>query len=144
MIIRPMKEEDVPQAAAIEAASITPPWSEAGFLSALGEDTQMLVAEEGTKVLGYVNMYISFEEAEITNVATDPAQRGQGIAWALMQESMTQAKERGVERIVLEVRASNTPAIRLYEKCGFRELGIRKNFYEQPREDARIMECKLC
>ena len=146
MIIRKMTPEDTLQAAQIEALSITPPWSQQAFLDALKQDTLMLVAaedEEG-KLLGYVNMYLAFEEGEITNVATHPAFRGQRIARRLMEETIRRAGEKGVERIVLEVRASNAAAIHLYETCGFRELGIRRNFYEQPREDARIMELRIC
>ena len=144
LIIRTMTAEDARACAVIEGRSITPPWSEQGFLDALSQETQMLVAEEAGQVLGYVNMYISFEEGEITNVAVDPQARGRHVADALMRRTIEEAKKRGVERIILEVRAGNVPAIALYHKCGFQEIGIRKNFYEQPVEDARIMELTIC
>ena len=143
--IRPMGAADLDQVACIEKDSIRPPWSREGFAEALKQDTLMIVAEDGEKnICGYVVMYISFDEGEITNVAVAPAYRGQKISSALMEAAGHMAAERGVTRIVLEVRAHNTPAIGLYRKTGFAELGIRKNFYEDPVEDARIMEWILC
>lgn len=140
LLIRPMEELDLPQAAAIEKEAITPPWSEQAFRESLGlEHTILLAAIQDGQVAGYCVCYQSFEEGEITNVAVKKELRGQGIAGKLLEKLCSYGKERGLERYILEVRASNEPAIHLYERSGFTRVGIRKDFYEQPVEDAVIM-----
>lgn len=140
LLIRPMEELDLPQAAAIEKEAITPPWSEQAFRESLGlEHTILLAAIQDGQVAGYCVCYQSFEEGEITNVAVKKELRGQGIAGKLLEKLCSYGKERGLERYILEVRAGNEPAIHLYERSGFTRVGIRKDFYEQPVEDAVIM-----
>ena len=140
LLIRPMEELDLPQAAAIEKEAITPPWSEQAFRESLGlEHTILLAAIQDGQVAGYCVCYQSFEEGEITNVAVKKELRGQGIAGKLLEKLCSYGKERGLERYILEVRADNEPAIHLYERSGFTRVGIRKGFYEQPMEDAVIM-----
>ena len=140
LLIRPMEELDLPQAAAIEKEAITPPWSEQAFRESLGlEHTILLAAIQDGQVAGYCVCYQSFEEGEITNVAVKKELRGQGIAGKLLEKLCSYGKERGLERYILEVRAGNEPAIHLYERSGFTRVGIRKSFYEQPVEDAVIM-----
>ena len=140
LLIRPMEELDLSQAAAIEKEAITPPWSEQAFRESLGlEHTILLAAIEDGQVAGYCVCYQSFEEGEITNVAVKKELRGQGIAGKLLEKVCSYGKERGLERYILEVRAGNEPAIHLYERSGFTRVGIRKGFYEQPVEDAVIM-----
>lgn len=140
LLIRPMEELDLPQAAAIEKEAITPPWSEQAFRESLGlEHTILLAAIQDGQVAGYCVCYQSFEEGEITNVAVKKELRGQGIAGKLLEKLCSYGKERGLERYILEVRAGNEPAIHLYERSGFTWVGIRKGFYEQPVEDAVIM-----
>ena len=95
--------------------------------------------DEANIIIGYVGMYISFEEGEITNVAVAEVLRKNGVGEALMKRLLADAQKLGMTRIVLEVRVSNAPAIRLYEKCGFKEIGIRKGFYDFPKEDGSIM-----
>ena len=140
LLIRPMEELDLPQAAAIEKEAITPPWSEQAFRESLGlEHTILLAAIQDGQVAGYCVCYQSFEEGEITNVAVKKELRGQGIAGKLLEKLCSYGKGRGLERYILEVRAGNEPAIHLYERSGFTRVGIRKGFYEQPVEDAVIM-----
>lgn len=140
LLIRPMEELDLPQAATIEKEAITPPWSEQAFRESLGlEHTILLAAIQDGQVAGYCVCYQSFEEGEITNVAVKKELRGQGIAGKLLEKLCSYGKERGLERYILEVRAGNEPAIHLYERSGFTRVGIRKGFYEQPVEDAVIM-----
>lgn len=140
MIIRTMQEGDVAAVAALEAQIFPMPWSAAGFADTLPrEDVIFLVAYEQDKLLGYVGIYCTLDEGEITNVAVAPAARRRGIARALLTELKQRLTNRNVDRIVLEVRVSNEPAIRLYEQMGFAVLGTRKNFYEKPTEDAYIM-----
>ena len=143
MIIRTMQKGDVAAVAALEAQIFSMPWSAAGFADTLPrEDVIFLVAYEQDELLGYVGIYCTLDEGEITNVAVAPAARRRGIARALLTELKRQLACRNVTQIVLEVRVSNEPAIRLYEQLGFSMLGVRKNFYEKPTEDAYIMVCQ--
>ena len=143
MIIRTMQKGDVAAVAALEAQIFSMPWSAAGFADTLPrEDVIFLVAYEQDELLGYVGIYCTLDEGEITNVAVAPAARRRGIARALLTELKQQLACRNVAQIVLEVRVSNEPAIRLYEQMGFSVLGVRKNFYEKPTEDAYIMACQ--
>lgn len=90
-------------------------------------------------VVGYCGVWLSFEEGEIMNVAVREEFRRRGCAGRLLRELISQAKERGVSRFILEVREGNDPAIRLYESLGFQRAGVRKNFYSDPRENALIL-----
>ncbi len=140
MIIRRMTREDIPRIAEIEKECFSLPWSEASFEDSLArEDTVFLVCED-TEVVGYVGMYLSFEEGEITNVAVTPSYRKRGCGYLLMEAIKEEAKVRRAECIILEVRVSNASAISLYKKHGFEQIGIRKDFYEHPTEDAIIMK----
>ena len=130
MIVRKLEAADIEQVADIEQACFSTPWSKQGFEDILfREDVLFLVACEGDEVLGYVGVYCSFDEGEITNV----------VAEHLLDELIIRLGERQIERIVLEVRVSNRPAIELYKKFGFVNVGTRKNFYQKPTEDAWIM-----
>ena len=140
MIIRRMTLEDVKKVAQIEMECFSLPWSEASFEDSLArEDTVFLVCEE-EEVVGYIGMYLSFEEGEITNVAVTSSYRKKGCGNLLIEAIKEEARTRDAECILLEVRVSNAPAISLYKKHGFEEIGIRKNFYEHPTEDAIIMK----
>ena len=149
MLIRRMTKADIEQAVQIETACFSQPWSAQSFSDSISrQDTLFLVcemtdADSMGKIAGYIGMYQSFEEGSITNVAVIPEYRKQGIGNLLVQNMKEQARSASVETIFLEVRISNIPAISLYEKMGFEKLGIRKNFYEHPTEDAYIMSCKL-
>ena len=138
--IEKMQPEDIKEVAQIENRIFTLPWSEQGFLSSLqSEDTLYLVVRKEGRVAGYCGLLQSFDEADITNVAVAEEARGAGIGFAMLSELMRLGKERGVARYTLEVRASNAAALHLYEKLGFQSVGIRKNFYDRPKEDAVIM-----
>lgn len=150
MLIREMTLEDIPQAVVIEKECFSLPWSEKSFQeSIVREDTIFLVCEELdfqsnlSVITGYIGMYVSFEEADITNVAIHPSCRKKGYGEALVSIAKKKAKEKQVEKIFLEVRVSNVPAIALYQKAGFENLGVRKNFYDHPKEDAYIMSCDI-
>ena len=142
MLIRRMTMEDIPSVVEIEKQCFSLPWSEASFEDSLSrKDTIFLVCEaDDAQVAGYMGLYISFDEASVTNVAVSPAYRKKGFGEALVSVSKEAAKEAGAENVFLEVRASNAVAISLYRKLGFEELGIRKKFYEHPVEDAIIMK----
>lgn len=135
-----MTEAEVPQVAAIESEVFTCPWSQKGFLDTLYQDNvRFYLAMEGNVVLGYCGLYTALDEGEITNVAVKPEFRRCHIADEMLQTLVRESEEQGICNIYLEVRVSNDPAIRLYEKHGFIRKGIRKNFYEKPKEDAYVM-----
>ena len=138
--IAEMKQEDIPAVAALEREIFSMPWSENGFLSALSSsDTLYLTVRADGRVIGYCGLLQSFDEADITNVAVSPAYRGRGVGYRMLSELMEAGQTRGIERYTLEVRISNQAALALYEKLGFASVGVRKNFYEKPKEDAVIM-----
>lgn len=150
MRIRQMTAEDVSAVAAIEQECFSRPWSQAAFADAVNDANAIfLVAEvvqefEKTPVIaGYIGMYVSAPEGEITNVAVTEKFRSRGTGKKLVEAMKQWAKEHGLERIVLEVRSSNEPALHVYQSAGFARLGVRKNFYQFPREDADIMEWTL-
>lgn len=138
--ISEMQPQDVREVALLEKEIFSMPWSENGFLTSLqSEDTLYLVVRKKHELIGYCGFLQSFDEADITNVAVSPAYRGKGVGYAMLAELMRRGRERGVARYTLEVRTGNVFAIRLYHRLGFEDAGIRKNFYEKPREDALIM-----
>lgn len=131
----------VPRIEAIEQACFSVPWTSGQIVSQLKDDThEFLAALDGTgKVLGYVGMMTVLDEGYIANVAVDPAYRRRGIGDRLIERLTEIAEERGLAFMTLEVRAGNRPAIALYEKHGFVPVGLRRNYYTQPREDALLM-----
>lgn len=142
--IRPMCREDIPQVAEIEREIFSQPWSAQGFLDTLhNKNTIYLSAEENGEILGYLGLWKSFPEADITNVAVKEAARRRGVAGLLLREAKRLSTESGLTALTLEVRAGNTAAIRLYEKHGFYSVGVRPGFYALPREDAIIMRAEL-
>ena len=94
-------------------------------------------AEE--QVIGYVGCWISFEEAQITNVAVSPDYRGKHVGTEMMAELIRRVKAKGVTALTLEVRPSNEPALALYKNFGFKEAGRRPRYYQDNGEDAIIM-----
>lgn len=142
MMVRRMEKRDLLQVEAIEISLFSDAWSEQGFEDTLNSPYAIsLVAIDETvdTILGYIIMYVSFEEGEISNVAVAKSAQNRGIGSALMQAILEKGLEESVTRFILEVRVSNTPAIALYKKFEFTEIGIRRGFYEKPREDALIM-----
>lgn len=138
--IRRMEPEDAPEVSCMERQIFSQPWSCQGFLDALAlENAIFLVAESSGKILGYCGMYCAADEGEITNVAVDEAHRNCGIGKMLVQQLLKEAKEVGIAVAILEVRISNESAIHLYEAMGFTIQGIRKGFYEMPKEDGYVM-----
>ena len=90
-------------------------------------------------LVGYVGLKTVLDEGDITNVCIHPDWRGRGLASCLLEALLDRARQKGIDRIYLEVRTSNTPAIALYKKAGFGDVGMRKAYYEKPREDALVM-----
>lgn len=139
--IKEMCPSDLDEVAALEKEIFTMPWSKAGFEESLEQEAAMyLICRKDGVLAGYCGLRQSFEEAEITNVAVAPGYRRQGVASALLGRLMEWGEKRGIRRYILEVRTGNEAALRLYEGLGFCRVGIRKNFYERPWEDAVIMQ----
>ncbi len=138
--ITKMKNKHIEQIAEIEAQCFTLPWSKDGLVSELNNNRAVfLVAVDGEEVLAYMGMHNVLGEGYVTNVAVSPLYRRKGIARALIESQIAFANENQMLFISLEVRVSNDAAISLYEAKGFKRMGIRKNFYEKPVEDAVIM-----
>ena len=135
-----MNEAHVPQVAALEGICFSDPWSEKSVGEELRNDLALwLVAVEQGTVAGYVGSQTVLGETDMMNVAVHPDHRRQGIAEALINALVTELREMGSHCLTLEVRASNSPAIALYEKLGFRQVGRRPNYYRHPREDGLIL-----
>lgn len=140
MTIVRMKECYVSSVAALETICFSDPWSENSVSSELKNKLALwLVAEENGTVAGYIGSQTCGEESDVMNVAVHPDFRRRGIAEALVNALVAELKAIGSHCLTLEVRASNVPAIALYEKMGFSEIGRRKNYYRNPREDALIL-----
>ena len=140
MIITKMTESHVAQVALLEKLCFADPWSEKSIASELDNQWALwLVALERDEVVGYIGSQTAVDETDVMNVAVHPDQRRKGIAEALIEMLTKQLQEQGSHALMLEVRASNAPAIALYEKIGFRQVGLRKNYYRNPKEDALIL-----
>lgn len=136
MKIKPFEEKYIDDVYEIEKACFSNPWSRADLAKQLDlETSHFLVADVDGRAVGYMGLQIFSGEGYVTNVAVLPQHRGQGIALALINEQL----KNKMDFITLEVRESNIPAIRLYEKAGFENMGIRPKFYSNPTENAIIM-----
>ena len=138
--IVPMQACHVPQIAVLEQLCFSDPWPEAAIAPELENPLSFwLVALCGDRVVGYVGSQSVLGEADIMNVAVDPSCRRMGIAEKLLRSLQAELTDRQVHSLTLEVRASNIPAITLYEKLGFLGVGRRPNYYHNPKEDALIL-----
>jgi len=137
MTIVAMNSSHVAQVAELEKICFSDPWSEKSVASELENKLAFwLVAEENGMVAGYIGSQTDMGETDMMNVAVHPDHRRKGIAETLILSLVEQLKVVKSHCLTLEVRASNAPAIALYEKLDFSEIGRRKNYYRNPREDA--------
>lgn len=136
----PMTMEHIPQIAALERACFSRPWSEESLQGELWNESAVIIVAEGEDgtVLGYAGLQTVLDEGYINNVAVDEKYRRQGIADELISAFVRFGRAK-LAFLTLEVRASNAPAIALYAKHGFAEVGRRKNYYDAPKEDAVLM-----
>lgn len=136
--ILPMEERHIAQIAALERECFSSPWSEAMIREEKeSECARYLIAEQDGAVCGYVGIHVILDEGYITNIAVAPACRRQGIAKRLLSALLDEMQR--LAFLTLEVRAGNAPAIALYEQFGFQNVGVRKNYYTKPCEDACLM-----
>lgn len=137
---RAMLPEDADAVASIERESFAASWSREDFWREASLDFAIyIVALEDADIVGFAGCWISFEEAQVMNIAVARSARGRDIGKMLMVRLMCAAAERGADRMTLEVRPSNTVARNLYKQMGFAETGIRKGYYQDDGEDAIIM-----
>ncbi|MCL4520223.1 MAG: ribosomal protein S18-alanine N-acetyltransferase [Firmicutes bacterium] len=139
--IRDMYLTDLDRIVEIESRSFPTAWSRSAFQSELVENTfaTYLVLDFHGKVVAYGGMWLILDEAHVTNVAVHPDFRGHHLGETMMVGLMTRGKQLGAARMTLEVRRGNDIAQNLYKKLGFVQLGVRRGYYTDTREDAFIM-----
>lgn len=140
IMIRDMEEKDIYQMAELEQIVFSDPWSEESFRFALHNASDIyLIAEEEDIMLGYCGLRSIAGEGHIMNICVHPEFRGKGIGRMLAQMLIKRGREAGDGSFTLEVRKNNLRALTLYKKLGFIEAGIRKDYYNKPKDDAIIM-----
>lgn len=140
MTVSKMTAEDVPAAAALDRRLFSGEcWSEEDFYASLSDPSRLFFAAyEGERFLGCCGLQQSFEQGDVLTVGVDPDLRRKGVGSALLTALIEAFRQQGGLTLFLEVRASNTPARHLYEKFGFRQIGIRRSYYQQPLEDGLV------
>ncbi|UCF21380.1 MAG: ribosomal protein S18-alanine N-acetyltransferase [Gemmatimonadota bacterium] len=142
--LRPMSEADLEYVMEIERSSFSTPWSRSSFQGLLSrDDASLWVAEVAGEVVGYAVVWYVLKEAELGNLAVDAEWRRLGLGRRLLDWALARARERGTERIFLEVRESNLAAQELYRRCGFLRVGLRRRYYRAPVEDALVLCLEL-
>lgn len=137
--VRRGEEGDLAAVVEIENESFGRPWRPETFAALLGRPSvDVLVADAGEGVVGYVVLRSTGGETELANLAVSRERRGEGVARALLAQAVETAQERGATWMFLAVRASNRRAATLYERFGFREIGVHGSYYQDPLEDARV------
>lgn len=140
LTFREMTRDDADAIAAIEAKCFAMPWGREDFWrEAQNELATYIVGELDGRIVAYAGAWVSFNQAEVMNVAVEPEFRGQGIGTIIFGKLIEAVKLRGATAITLEVRPSNTAAIKLYESFGLRSVGRRRGYYLDNGEDAMIM-----
>lgn len=139
--IRNMKVSDLPQVMSIDTQSFPAPWTQEIYEQELlkNDFAHYFVLVHEDEIIGYVGIWIVFDDAQITNIAVAPRYRGKGIGEKLFGFALTYAFQRGAQKLSLEVRPSNHVAKNMYKKFGLQEGGIRKNYYPDNGEDAIVM-----
>ena len=140
MTFREMLVEDLEQVVDIEQNLFSVPWTKEGFLTYLmKKDTMFFVVEEKERILGYCSMMTVLDEGDILNVAVRSDRQKEGIGQFLVDSMLRMAEMQGIKLVHLEVRQGYETARRLYQRLGFKEDGLRRNYYENPVENAVLM-----
>ena len=140
LIYREMEEKDVEAIATLEKKIFSDAWSIQGIRDTFMQTQAIImVSEEDGVVIGYGIIYYVMDEGEIARIAVEESKRHSGIAKSLLDAMICNLQQKGIRRILLDVRESNTVARKFYEKYGFSQDGIRKNYYESPQEHAILM-----
>jgi [ribosomal protein S18]-alanine N-acetyltransferase len=143
--VRPMRPEDIEAVAEIESGTFSTPWKGDTFLGLVDRPSAELwtLQLEGVGVVGYAVLWCILDQGELANIAVRADMRGRGYGAYLLERMLDVARERGVETIYLEVRVSNEPAAALYGGFGFTDVGVRRGYYDKPKEDARVLMLRL-
>lgn len=150
-VIVPMTEHDLLEVVEIEETTGLSQWGWEAYRAELEkQEAVMLVArrnvpdaQTGRSLSGYIASRINADELHVNNIGVWPESRRRGVGGALLWAALETATRRGAVEAVLEVRASNLAAQRMYERFGFRVVGDRKNYYREPVEDARVMTRRM-
>ena len=136
-----VEQRHIPQLAELEKQCFSTPWTAEQLRGQMKDSLHEFIAAEDSSgtVLGYVGMTYVIDEGYISNVAAAPAYRRQGIGGKLIEALLKRAEELKLAFVTLEVRESNGPAIELYKKYGFSQVGLRKKYYDLPKENAILM-----
>ncbi len=145
LALRPMRDADLAAVARIEQVNYPYPWTPGNFADALESGYICLVAEVAGEMVGYAVLLPGVDDAELLNISIAPEQQRKGLGMELLEEVLDIARGLGLQRVLLEVRPSNGPALALYRKGGFCEMGRRRGYYpaDAGREDAIVMEYPL-
>ena len=148
MAIRPMLVSDVLDVVAIETQIFPFPWSPAGFTNAIsnGYDCRVMYEETGGKIVGYFILKPAVDEAHLLKIGLKASMQGVGYGRILLEHAIGTARGRGMKAVILEVRPSNLSPLALYRNFGFRQIGMRKDYYpdtDNLREDAIVMKYPL-
>lgn len=144
MVVRKMKVDDIQRVYELSCESFSEPWSlDSIEKEMINPVASYFVAEKENQIVGFGGMWHVIDEGEIINIAVHRSYQRQGIGKAILNQLMSEARERKLVVIHLEVRASNEAARMLYLNKGFHCIATRKAYYHEPTEDALIMECRL-
>lgn len=144
LIVRNMIESDVEEIASMESAIFSDAWTARSIEETYNQSQAFIVtAELNDKLAGYCIVYFALDEGEIARIAVDNGLRRQGVGRKLLEQVEIICKEKGITRLMLDVRESNESARDFYKSLDFEEDGVRKNFYEMPKEDAVLMSKAL-
>lgn len=144
MHIRRYKKEDFQSVITLDCMCFQDTWNEKNWRDALSmKQYRCFLAEEENEIRGFLLVSSAADEGEILKIAVDSAHRGKAYGLELLKTAFSVWKSEGIKSVFLEVRSSNSPAICLYEKVGFKKIGIRKNYYRQSAEDAIVYACHL-
>lgn len=139
-----IKESDAKELAMLDLKCFSVPWSEESFFrEAKNPIANYVIARIDDKIVGYAGFWAVADEGQITNIAVLEEFRRQKIAHKMLLELIEKAKEKGIKTLSLEVRESNLAAINLYIGFDFKKVGIRKNYYKNPTENAVLMDFTL-
>lgn len=141
MLIRAMDIEDLEEVVELERILFATPWTTKDFMYELFENefSHNYILEDHHHIVGYVGLWVMYEQSQITTIGIDPRFQKQGLGTLLLAQMIEEAKRLKAVQMSLEVRVSNDKAIGLYKKCGFEKVAIRKGYYQDNHEDAYLM-----
>lgn len=141
MFIRKMSVEDLNVVEEMERILFSSPWSYEDFLYELNENafSHNFVVEDHNEIVGYVGLWIMYDQSQITTIGVHPSYQRKGIGSMMMKKMIEESLAHQCLNMSLEVRVSNDKAISLYKKYGFETVALRKNYYEDNHEDAYLM-----